>query len=245
MQLIVRQTGWGEGFHADIYMLLSDVFKHLTRHLQVVSHGEIYVEPGCDDYPEVRYRNSTSDPYLVLLSARDRNWCQYSYQFAHELCHILSNYEQLRLPQSNWFHESLCELASIYVLRQMARTWRESPPYPHWADYSESLNSYTAEIFTRPTNTLPAGQSFQEWLSLNEGGLRENPYKRTLNCLVAVRLLPLFEQNPEIWRTIPYLPNSAADLHIYLDDWTLACPVSDRIFVQNIKVALFDSGGTQ
>ncbi|MCQ3017414.1 hypothetical protein NLO83_17680 [Pseudomonas tremae] len=242
MLLLVRKTGWGEVTAEEIQNLLTDVTKQLLQHVQVEQDVKINIEPGKDDYPEVRYRNVSSDPYLVLLSARNRKWSQYSYQFAHELCHILSNYERLRLPQNKWFHECLCELASIFVLRQMAVTWQASPPYWNWASYSAALASYAADILAQPATTLPSGQSFQDWLGLNEPRLRADPYQRTLNRLVAVRLLPSFEQTPGIWRTIPFLPNSTANLQLYLEEWASACPESDRIYVQEVKAALFDLG---
>lgn len=244
MLLRVRQTGWGEVTPEEIQNLLTDVTKQLLQHVQVEHDGTINIEPGSADYPEVRYRNFFSDPYMVLLSARNRSWSQYSYQFAHELCHILSNYERLRLPQNKWFHECLCELASIFVLRQMALTWQVSPPYRNWASYSAALASYAADLIAQPANALPPGQNFQDWLRLNEPGLRADPYQRTLNRLVAVRLLPSFEQTPGIWRAIPFLPNSTADLQLYLEEWASACPESDRIYVQEVKAALFDLGAT-
>lgn len=244
MLLRIQQTGWGEGRPEDIFLVLTDVSKQLLQHVQIEHHGTITIVPGNEDYPEVKYRNASSDPYVVFLSARGRHWCQYSYQFAHELCHILSNYESLRLPQNKWFHESLCELASIFVIRQMALTWQTSPPYSSWASYSGSLASYAADLVAQPANTLPAGQSFHDWLLFNEPGLQKNPYLRALNRLVAVRLLPSFEQTPDIWRTIRYLPNSTASLPLYLEEWASACPVSDRAYVQQIESALFGSSDT-
>ncbi|HRF63605.1 MAG TPA: hypothetical protein PK708_12070 [Candidatus Competibacter sp.] len=239
MLIHIRQTGWGEAMPADIHRLLTDVSGQLLRHVQVAPQGTINIEPGNTDYPEVKYRNAPSDPYVVFLSARNRFWSQYSYQFAHELCHILSNYERLRLPQNKWFHESLCELASIFVIRQMSLTWQAYPPYPDWASYSSSLATYAADLITQPANTLPSGESFQNWLLLNEPGLQKDPYQRALNRLVAVRLLPSFERTPGIWRTIPHLPNSTASLQFYLAEWASACPVNDRAYIQEIKGALF------
>jgi len=240
MLLRVRQVGWGEVTPEEIQNLLTDVTKQLLQHVQVVPDGTINIEPGSTDYPEVRYRNFFSDPYTVFLSARNRSWSQYSYQFAHEFCHILSNYERLRLPQNKWFHECLCELASIFVLRQMALTWRVSPPYKNWVSYSDALASYAEDLIVQPTNTLPSGQNFQNWLRVNEPRLQADPYQRTLNRLVAVRLLPSFEKTPGIWRTIPFLPNSTADLQLYLEEWASACPESDRVYVHEVKAALFD-----
>ena len=45
-------------------------------------------------------------PYRVWISARDTYWCQYAYQFSHELCHILVNFDQVRRHRHKWFEES-------------------------------------------------------------------------------------------------------------------------------------------
>ena len=63
-------------------------------------------------------------------SARDRKWAKFGYQFSHEFCHVLSNYENLKANPNNWFHEAICELASVFTLRRMAERWPTHPPYP-------------------------------------------------------------------------------------------------------------------
>ena len=62
-------------------------------------------------------------PYLIRLSARDCYWCQYVYQFAHELGHVMTNFDRHRRRRHGWFDESMCELAALFVLRRLATVW--------------------------------------------------------------------------------------------------------------------------
>lgn len=83
-----------------------------------------------NDYP-VTYSNYN----VILLSAENKFWCKYAYQFAHEYCHfqIGGNVP----PQLRWFEESLCELASYFFLPRIGDLWKINPPYPNWKDYAE------------------------------------------------------------------------------------------------------------
>ena len=103
--------------------------------------GTVIVVPApCDDFtPRTHYRPSSSDPIFIQLTARDTYWSQFAYQFSHELCHILSDYERLGEGPNGWFHEAICESASVFTLRRMAERWRTCPPYAGRTDYAESL----------------------------------------------------------------------------------------------------------
>ena len=83
------------------------------------------VEPTLSesDDPITPYRPSRQGPFTVFLAARDDYWCQFAYQFSHELCHVLSDYERLGEGPNGWFHEAICELASVFTLRRMAERW--------------------------------------------------------------------------------------------------------------------------
>ena len=76
----------------------------------------------------IYYRENREGPFVVQLTARDRKWSKFAYQFSHEFCHLLSGHDRLRDNPNQWFHESLCELASVFTLRQMAKQWLISPP---------------------------------------------------------------------------------------------------------------------
>ena len=235
MQIHVEEDDWGQAQIADIHRLLLDVALQLLRHFSQPPDGRIVVQCRPNEVaPRVLYRTSPTDDYVVWLTTRDLFWCQYAYQFAHELCHILCDYERLRLTPNQWFHESLCELASIFAVKQMAATWQTAPPYANWRDFAAALDTYADELITRDEHRLPAGVSLSDWLHVNEAKLRADPYQRALNSLVAVQLLPLFQSTPEHWQAVHYMPDSNESFADFLLSWWRACPDEHKSFVSQI-----------
>ena len=240
MKIVVAETDWGQARPSDIKALLENTASHLNRFLQSPFADAIVVVPSPPDRPcpMTWYRTAPQYPFVIQLSARDRSWSQFAFQFAHEFCHVLSGYERLRGNPNNWFHEALCELASVFTLRRMAETWPVHPPFPNWSDYAGSLADYATERLNREESQLPQGETLLSWLFKRENGLREDPYQRELNSVVAYSLLTLFEGYPTGWNTIPDLPDSTAKLHTYLREWTSSVSPQDRDFTESI-MALF------
>ena len=235
MQIQIEQDDWGEAQIPDIQRLLEDVSGQLLRYFAHPPSGRIRVQCRPNEAcPRVLYRASPKDDYVMWLTTRNRLWSQFAYQFAHELCHILSEYERLQSLPNKWFQESLCELASIFAIKQMSLTWQTAPPYPNWRDYASSLSAYAEELITRDECRLPAGVSLREWLHVNEPNLRADPYQRPFNRLVAVQLLPLFQSSPEQWQCIRYMPDCNESFAEFLSLWHGACPDEHKVFVSRI-----------
>lgn len=204
-----------------------------------------YVKPTRDDFkilviprsisPEVRYERGVNGEYVIQLTARNDNWFQYTFQFAHELCHVLSNFDHKahadngKVAENNqWFEESLCETASLFTLRRLAVAWQTNPPTRNWSGYGEVFNAYAERLITEPHRHLPAGRSFRDWYSVNKAALNASPYLREKNELVATHLLQIFEAHPELWQSISFL-NPAKDsagkpFAQYVADWQAASP---------------------
>ena len=233
---IVAGADWGDAKPDNIETLLKDVASHCTWSIREPLTGIIEVAPthSTDDDPVTLYRPSPQSPFPVLLPARDRKWDRFAYQFAHELCHILSNYERLRDNPNNWFHEALCELASVFTLRRMAERWPAYPPYSNWADYAESLASYVQERLSRKEHQLPVEMTLSAWLLSEEEGLRKDCYLRDKNAVVAYSLLPIFESEPAGWNTVRRLPDSSAMFNDYLLDWHSQVEPIDKPFVNRV-----------
>ena len=151
----MSNSEWGDASPIDIQVLLTDVASHVERSLRKTL-ASVVVVPAPDTalFPMTHCRLSPGDPFVVQLSARHRHWAKYAYQFAHELCHVLSNPERLRGNPNNWFVEALCELSSVFTLRQMAEKWHTQPPFPHWASYAASLAGYPVRM------PVASGQSY-------------------------------------------------------------------------------------
>ena len=100
-------------------------------------------------------------PYEIRLTAWGNGWPQYAYQFAHELCHVMTNFDRVKEHRHKWFEESLCELASLFVLYRLAKAWAADPPAgisaagsyaPAHAEYARSEMGKSAPV---PRSGLP------------------------------------------------------------------------------------------
>jgi hypothetical protein len=207
MDVCVEPQGW-EAEAAEIQCLLTDVVQQFLRHFAEPPTGRIRVQFRANDAPMIAFRSSPSDDYRIWLNTRDRLWSQFAYQFAHEFCHILCDYERPRCSCNHWIQESLCEMASLFALKQMAISWQTAPPYPNWREYASSLDAYADEFIAQTEHRPPDGVTLGEWLRVNEPNLRANSYQRPMNGLVAVQLLPLFQDSPQQWQSIRYMPDS-------------------------------------
>ena len=173
------------------------------------------------------------------LTAKDCHWCQFVYQFGHEFCHVLSGHDRLRDNPNNWFHESICELASFFVLRRVAKRWPADPPIANWKNYFTSRD-YAERVADRYRQASPKG-SFSTWLSTNENDLRQNPYLREENGVVALRLFPLFEKTRHGWNAVRRLPVSKGLIEEYIEAWKAEVKSIDRPFVESVGETLFVS----
>lgn len=231
MNICVEAGDWGDAQLNDIQKLLEDVSDQFLRHFRNIPNSTIRVQCCPNRWaPCILYRNSLNDDFVILLTSQNRSWAKYTYQFAHELCHFASDFERLQLLANQWFHESLCELASIFTLKQMAITWQSNPPYSNWASYSSELASYADEFVNRNEHQLPTGVSLADWYRTNESTLRGDRYQRTLNGIVAVQLLPFLQSSPVYWQSIQYMPNTDEQFSDFISAWYATCPDDQRAF---------------
>ncbi|MFT4549489.1 MAG: hypothetical protein ACI9UA_006063 [Pseudoalteromonas tetraodonis] len=203
-ELRVEEEGWKGADHINLRAVCDSACSEITVHFS--GKEKLDLEPirirHDKSGPIVLFKRSLREELVVLLSSKGTYWSQHAYQIAHEFCHILCRFKEG--DKTNlWFEESLCELASIYSLRQMAITWKKSPPYSNWKSYADSLRSYAEDVEKK--HALPENQSFADWFRKNREQLTEKATQRELNGIVAVQLLPIFEANPEAWQTLPYL----------------------------------------
>ncbi len=247
LDIRVGDGGWGNADKEDVERVLYSVAAELEPYFP---HGQlplIKVEHG-DDTPIALYERLSGGQYVILLTAKDRHWSQLAYQFAHELTHVLSNFDNSAIRQAKqndpnqWFEESICEAASLFALKKMASTWEVSPPYEQWKDYAPALRRYAEEMQLEAHRSLPQGTTLANWFSQNEQAVRIDPYRRASNEIVAERLLKLFEQHPQSWGAISFLNHdkqmATHNLREYLQQWYACCPEAHKNFVQQVMVEL-------
>ena len=101
-----------------------------------------------------------------------------AYQFSHELCHVLSNYEVTKKDANQWFEEALCEGASIYAVNRMSQVWKTNPPYSSWQSYASNLEKYYDNIMAEQHRYLQPEDTIFNWYQREKTSLRANAEQR-------------------------------------------------------------------
>lgn len=243
MDIRIAADGWGTAAIPEIETALYAVADELVTVLPAKLSVPILVSRTRGN-PVALYDRGPNGEYLVRLHASGNSWPLYVYEFAHELCHVLSNHDQhARVKRHNqWFEETLCETASLYALRRVAVAWELAAPSPAWAKRAPRLRAFYDRLMAEATRRLPDGTSFAAWMAENEHGLRANPYLRAKNDLVAARLLPLFESDPTRWRSLAYMNldrnDPTAPLPAFLANWSEKAPAEYRGFIGELLTTL-------
>ena len=235
LSIRVMRDDWGDANTRDIRGVMESAAGELWKNFPERRLHPIIVQRGRHS-PITLYRRGPRGEYLVKVTSKGRHWCQFAYQFAHEFCHILANYSHKTPVANKWFEEAICEMASIYVLRQMAVTWKTLPPYPHWKSYAPAIQEYVDDL-QKAEDMLPKGKTLAKWYEENSATLRKAPCMRAKNRIVANSLLSLFEASPEHWAAIGYLNSGKAASESFQDhlaNWYRQTPARHRKIVSDI-----------
>lgn len=230
-----------------------------TRMIEVVLHSvaDLLMEQQPGGLPiKVRVSHTNTNPvalyergpdgeYLIRLHADRTRWHLYVYEFAHEFCHIISNYDRAGgeiSRQNQWFEETICETASLYALGSLATKWSLSPPEPSLAGHAPELRRFFRLLITEGHRKLPEDTELREWLKEHEAQLSADPYRRDQNDLVAKTVLPLFFADPRGWEAISYLnlhpEDPSASLEEFIRHWHANAPERDRPFIAKLSALL-------
>jgi hypothetical protein len=237
---------WGRAAPADIEAVVRSAAAEFLAHVADRPPLAIVVVAAAT-HPRVLYEKSARGEYVVQLSARDRRWSQFAYQFAHELCHVIANFDRRMstggapLTQHQWFEETLCEAAAVFTLRRMAVAWSATPPFAHWRDYAPWLREYADLMLAAEHRRGAREAAVAGWFAAHSEKLARDPYARELNELCATALMPLFEAAPGEWNAVRYLNRdgapAAATFDDYLARWHAAAPERHRPFVERLASA--------
>jgi hypothetical protein len=228
----------------------------ILRHVPDYTPPRLLVIRGEGD-PMVAFGTNEQGELVIRLTSDGTFWCQYAYQFAHEFCHVLCGFEDPARPgayaaageeKANlWFEETLCETASLFALRAMARSWKDQAPYPNWRDFRDAFRSYTDDAVNKRGDAWRelARDGMRRFYEKRAGELAANCCNREVNGAMAAALLPLFEAEPAGWGALRYLNRNprpeGQTFPAYMRTWLEAAPVEHRAFVASIA-GLFGAG---
>lgn len=241
--------GFGQGLNNDIEAVLHSaghaIWQHCPQTFWQVRGFYIYYREPC---PIADFVHTADDCIAIGLATNGTYWCQYAYQFAHEFCHALvghSNDWKAKdlggVRPNHWLEESICEVASLFVLRDMGNTWKTHPPRPNWRSFAEKLTTYADEHIAKSSKNHD--EPFIEWFRKRETEMRQNSTMREYNDRVALELLPLFEKDPAGWETMACFkiqrPKEDESLVEHLTQWHNNVEKKQQDFVRKIA-AVFE-----
>lgn len=248
LQILVDDGGWGQASPKDIHAVLLSTANEVWQHcpgqglkpIRVYRRGD---HPQTDFIPDWRGR------IRIGLNSSDGHWAQMAFQFGHEFCHALAQHSEVGkhgwhpVRHANlWFEESLCECSSLFVLRRLAVTWQQNPPYEIWRAYAPAMAAYASDRLAKPEHQLPTDTTFPAWFRQNEPALRADANLREKNVIIARQLLPLFESDPAGWPAVCYLNLGAHQqgkpLTQHFAEWQTNSPAELRPFLTRLT-ALF------
>lgn len=244
-QIKLTTQDWGGAAPADVQAVLDSVISVISPYIAHHKLGTILIQRS-EDAPRAVYEKGANGEYIVQIQASGNHWARIAYQFSHEMCHLMSNYDLApnNISGQQWFEEALCEAFSLFTLERMATVWAENPPYPNWKDYAPHLREYSQNNLQEAHRQLPKGMKLSAWYQQNREVLRADPYAndRDLNEVVSNQILPILSATPQGWAAINYLnlgeTSKDLSLETYLNDWLKNTPPDLREPVSKIKALL-------
>jgi hypothetical protein len=230
-----------EGFNApeeSIRAVLDSCLKEIWPHFKGHDIEPFVVVRGHAD-PAVHYKRNERGEIVMELNTGGYYWAQYSYQFAHEFCHILSGFRDGNTT-TRWFEETICEMASLFVLQRMSETWLLDPPYENWRDFAPELKKYSLKMQLERYASLRENKNhgLAAFYKKHQKTLANNPMNRELNGAMALELLPLFKENPESWESIRWLNTAplpeSTSFEATLRAWQSVAPERHKTLIANI-----------
>lgn len=233
-----------QGFKAeeqDISKVCLSAAAQLQRWIPRLPLEDVVVTRGKEG-PITLYERNAEKEVVIRLDTETTLWAQYAYQFSHELCHVHCGFRPG--PKQNlWFEESVCEAASLFCLRGMAKEWAVKAPYANWTNYAHALRNYADGAMAKRTyKSELVRKGLTAFYRDHEAEFRRDALNRELNAVVADALLGYLEEKPERWAAFGWLnatPRPEDEpFKAYLERWEKNAPEEHKETVRGVR-ALF------
>lgn len=230
-----------EAREADIAAVCLSAVGELQRFCPELPTENVVIVRGTKGPITLFHRNDRRE-VVVQLDTGKTFWSQYSYQVSHEFCHVHCGFRPG--PSDNqWFEEAICETASLFCLRAMAKSWATQPPFPNWKSYAPALGKYADDVIAKRAykaefESKGPGRFYRD----HEAEFRANATNRELNGAIALALLPFLEEKPTRWAAFRWLnatPRPANEpFAAYLARWEANTPAEHQETVRGVRKLL-------
>lgn len=146
--------------------------------------------------------------YKIGLFTGEKTFGKAAYQFSHELTHIYCDPRII-----NWFIETIAHVASFYILDLLTEKWESEPPENIPQGTYKIFRDYKFEIIREAYKKidLVQHQVSGEWIKKEVKKMHKKRRfgNRLIYNIIALEILPIFKENPDVWSILPYLGKSS------------------------------------
>ena len=112
-------SNWGTAQKVEVLSVLESSKQVLLPYSERIQQSSIVVE-STKAMPSTLYKRTNTDEIQIKISAKDRYWCQYVFQFAHELGHIMCGFKKVIRPTNG--------LRRAFVKQHLCMCLKNCPP---------------------------------------------------------------------------------------------------------------------
>jgi hypothetical protein len=123
--------------------------------------------------------NDPNVPYPMLITNKESLiirtyvetgfWCQFIYQFSHELTHfVIRTFKNDKNIYVKWFEETICESISLFILKISAEHWELCPLYILNNNYNKSILKYFQNEYKKHGSKLKDCKNIDELKRIEE-----------------------------------------------------------------------------
>lgn len=146
--------------------------------------------------------------YTIGLNIVEKNYGEAASQFTHELTHV---YCDPRI--TNWAIKTVAHVASFYMLDRLTEKWKANLPERFEEDTRDDFRDYKVSLMKEAYHRIDLRQHqlSSDWIKNEVKKIHERPElgNRIIFNVIALDILPIFEEDPALWSIIPYLCKSS------------------------------------
>ncbi|MDB4713228.1 hypothetical protein OAF41_00560 [bacterium] len=186
--------------------------------------------------PITLFQRTPRGEVAIQLNTGDYYYAQIIYQFAHEVAHVRANFQPID-HENKWLEETLCETASLFVLRKLNKDWEKNAPNNALKNFRKHLASYASTVMkSREPLTEETAPAFYQ---RHKDTLRKSATEREINGAFANLILPLLEKEPEHWEILAKFPRiKGASLARHFAAWRKVTPKKHHGFLTQFETLL-------
>jgi hypothetical protein len=189
----------------------------------------LYVDDHPSGSPAVWLHNDHPNTAWIIVDIGPADWCKLSYQFGHELGHVLCNSwnaeSKPRVP-CQWLEEAMVEAFSIRGLGLLAASWERNPPFAGNEAFGAAIREYRENLLKkyRGAGEPMSDAEIASWFGASRSALERGAFN---NGPMIVRVVGELERDNACVEDLGALnrwpARSGVPLEDYLTLWGKSC----------------------